>query len=269
MSARFLLIDGYNLLHAAGMAPSYIGPGDLLRCRGKLLHFLLSKLSAAEVAHTTVIFDARDPPPDRPARTVVAGLQVEFASPGGDADVAIGHWLERHPHPRQVTLISGDRALQRAARGVGAQFLASAAFLGQLERRRRSEGRTSSRRSDDDDKPSGAVSTAQAAYWMQVFGDVTVVEPSGDEPGPAAPASEASAAGPTSRAVARGRRRRRPKAGTGADKPRGNLPPDELAYWLTVFSDVPGAASERPARKSRLAELEEWLKEYERSGPSR
>ncbi len=89
MSAGILLIDGYNLLHAAGMGQSNYRPGDLLRCRMRLLRFLLSKLSAAEIKGTTVVFDARDPPPDRPAEVVVSGIRVLFANPGGDADVMI------------------------------------------------------------------------------------------------------------------------------------------------------------------------------------
>jgi len=57
MSAGLLLIDGYNLLYAAGMAQNDYRPGDLLRCRTALLRFLLGKLSAAEIKGTTVVFD--------------------------------------------------------------------------------------------------------------------------------------------------------------------------------------------------------------------
>ncbi len=117
MSAGILLIDGYNLLHAARMAQSSYRPGDLFRCRTRLLKFLLDKLSAAQIKATTVVFDARDPPPDRPAQIVVSGIRVLFANPGGDADVLIQNWLSRHPSPRRVSLVSSDRVLQRAARG--------------------------------------------------------------------------------------------------------------------------------------------------------
>ena len=115
MSAGILLIDGYNLLHAAGMGQKDYRPGDLLRCRTRLLKFLLGKLSAAEIHATTVVFDARDPPPDRPAQVVVSGIRILFANPGGDADELIRNWLAHHPTPRRVTLVSGDRELQRAA----------------------------------------------------------------------------------------------------------------------------------------------------------
>src|SRR5437868_5530965 len=100
MPARFLLIDGYNLLHAAGMGRSEYGPGDLQRCRERLLRYLAGKLSAAEIARATVVFDARDPPPDRPSRQTVRGIKVVFANPGGDADVVIQDWLSHHSSPK-------------------------------------------------------------------------------------------------------------------------------------------------------------------------
>src|SRR6516225_196667 len=121
MSAGILLIDGYNLLHAAGMAQSDYRPGDLLRCRTRLLRFLLSQLTAVEIKLTTVVFDARDPPPDRPAEVVVSGIRVLFAHAGGDADVMIQRWLEQHRSPKRVTLVTSDRMLQRAARSYGSK----------------------------------------------------------------------------------------------------------------------------------------------------
>src|SRR5262245_21426708 len=136
MSAGFLLIDGYNLMHAAGLAQSKYRPGDLLRIRTRLLKFLLSKLTPVEIKGTTVVFDARDPPPDRPAQVVISGIRILFANPGGDADVLIQNWLARHPAPRRVTLVSSDRVLQRAARSCRSTFIGSEAFVHDLEQRR-------------------------------------------------------------------------------------------------------------------------------------
>ena len=65
MATPFHIIDGYNLLHAAGLGRPTYGPGDLERCRNRLLSFLRTHLRAAERARTTVVFDARDAPPDR------------------------------------------------------------------------------------------------------------------------------------------------------------------------------------------------------------
>src|SRR5262245_40292108 len=170
MSAPTLLIDGYNLLHAAGMAQREYRPGDLLRCRTRLLRLLHCKLSAAEIKGTTVVFDARDPPPDRPAQVVVSGIRVLFASAGGDADALIQEWLFRHPAPRRVALVSSDRALQRAARSAGSNFLGSHEFLDDLDRRRgsRSTARGRSSRARDDEKPAHHASPSQTAYWLKI-----------------------------------------------------------------------------------------------------
>src|SRR5262245_10599644 len=232
MSAGILLIDGYNLLHAAAMVQRDYRPGDLLRCRTRLLKLLLGKLSAAEIQATTVVFDARDPPPDRPAQIVVSGIRVLFANPGGDADVLIQNWLSHHPSPRQVTLVSSDRALQRAARNSGAKFVGSEEFIGTLERRKGS--RTGPRRrlseSDDNSSRERRSSAGQVAYWLKVFGEVPIAEPDAEVQNEA---SAPKAVAPKPKAVpARSRRPRRSRQSRAEDlKSAGNVGGEELAYW--------------------------------------
>ncbi|MFO1022444.1 MAG: NYN domain-containing protein [Planctomycetales bacterium] len=62
MSSFSIIIDGYNLLHAAGFAKRRYGPGGLHKSRQQLLRFLLRSLSPAERDQTIVVFDARDRP---------------------------------------------------------------------------------------------------------------------------------------------------------------------------------------------------------------
>jgi predicted RNA-binding protein with PIN domain len=69
-----LLIDGYNLLYATGLLGPGIGPGGLERSRMALVNFLAASLEPAELAQTTVVFDApshgRTPRfPTRPSST--------------------------------------------------------------------------------------------------------------------------------------------------------------------------------------------------------
>lgn len=168
MPARFLLIDGYNLLYAAGMGRATYGPGDLQRCRGRLLRYLFAKLSPAETSRATVIFDARHPPPDLPSQQTISGLKVMFANPGGDADVAITNFLDHHSAPRQLTLVSSDHQLQRAARRCGSKFVDSDVFFEQLEHRHRRTPKAA----QFDPKEDGKLSPAQVAYWMKIFGDI-------------------------------------------------------------------------------------------------
>jgi len=264
-SKMFVLVDGYNLLHAAGMAQSVYRPGDLLRCRTRLLKFLLAKLSAAEIKAATIVFDARDPPPDRPAQVVVSGLKVLFANPGGDADVLIQEWLSRHPTPRRVTLVSSDRELQRAARGCGSKFIGSGDFFHDLERRRSSAGRRtgSTPGGDTEEKPAAHLTASQTAYWLKVFGDVPLVdsEPVADLPVPA-PAAAASNPTPVSPVTRKARRAQRQPLRDNS-KPAGIADEEELAYWMNVFGELPADSASRSADELRVADLESWLKRYE------
>lgn len=272
MSAGILLIDGYNLMHAAGMAQRDYKPGELFKCRTKLLRFLLGKLSAAEVREATVVFDARDPPPDRPAQVVISGLKVLFANPGGDADVLIQQWLARHPSPQRVTLVSSDRVLQRAARGCRSKFLGSDEFLHDLERRRTPRGRSDSSPANslrsppfDDSKPAAHLSASQTAYWLKIFGDLPVVTAEEDahaaSPAPKAPAQPKSA------------KRAKPPAASPRkswshdSRPVEKVAADEATYWLQVFGETPTGPNDSSPEELRLADLENWLKEFQAGNP--
>ena len=174
MSARFLIIDGYNLLHAAGMAQRDYAQGDLQRCRTRLIRFLMSKLSPAELNRATLVFDARVPPPDRPSEFRISGMCVLFANPGGDADEMIENLLASHSSPSRVTLISSDRRLQTAARRRHARPVASETFFDQMSERERPapRGELSGKDPYDDIKQGPALTTGEVAIWQKVFGDI-------------------------------------------------------------------------------------------------
>ncbi|HTI50084.1 MAG TPA: NYN domain-containing protein [Planctomycetaceae bacterium] len=265
MPARFLLIDGYNLLHAAGMARRDYGPGDLQRCRERLLRYLAQKLSAAEIARATVIFDARDPPPDRPAQQVFRNIKVLFANPGGDADVVIQEWLADHSAPKRVTLVSSDHVLQRAARRHRAEFIDSEAFVERLERRRdRSTSAGSGQREGDETKPSGGLSAAETAHWMKIFGELSAIaDREANATGPVATGEIDNS--PTSGKMepARAKRGKRAKSKSNA-KPGAQVSSDDVAYWLEVFGDIPEARDLARGRSLSQADLERWLAEFER-----
>ena len=114
MGTQFLLIDGYNLLHAAGLAHDRYGPGQFEKCRNQLLQEIADRLSEAQRERTTVIFDAQDAPPDIPAVQKFARISVVF-SVGSDADTMIEAMLESHASPRQILVVSSDHRLQKAA----------------------------------------------------------------------------------------------------------------------------------------------------------
>ncbi len=173
MAAKLLIIDGYNLLHAAGWAQPSYRPGELEACRTRLLRFLNEQLSELEAVRTTVVFDARHPPIAAP-RFITHGLvRVLFASPHGDADRTIEEMLESAENPRSVTLVSGDRRLQLAADAQHCHYVSSVEFIDSLQERQ-------CRQSDVvaglnlSEKPQAVTDASELNLWLRVFGDVSI-----------------------------------------------------------------------------------------------
>ena len=175
MSARFLIIDGYNLMHAAGLAKARYGPKDLQRCREKLIQLLLKHLQADEIARATLVFDATQPPPDAVHEQFVQGLAVFFATSPGDADEFIERWLHHHHAPSHVTMISSDHRLHRAAKRHHALPIDSEQFVEELLRRKPSAGSNAKQlgaKPAVDPKTTRRLTTEEVDSWLTEFGDI-------------------------------------------------------------------------------------------------
>ena len=176
MALPFLLIDGYNLLHAAGMARRRYGPGDLARCRSELLNHLLIHLPDAQRERTTIVFDARAAPADLSRSTDLHGMRVVFADAGGDADTHLEELLAGHSAPRLVLMVSSDHRLQKAARRRRARFVDSEVFHARLEsqgpRPESDPSESDPRGRRDDPKHGGVISEKETAAWLEEFGSI-------------------------------------------------------------------------------------------------
>ncbi|HJT34179.1 MAG TPA: NYN domain-containing protein [Pirellulales bacterium] len=111
-----LLIDGYNLMHAAGIIGRGVGPGGLERSRLALLNFVAESLDEDQRVAATVVFDARGAPHGLPATLLHRGLTVRFAAGYEEADELIEELIRAESAPRRLTVVSTDHRLQRAAR---------------------------------------------------------------------------------------------------------------------------------------------------------
>lgn len=162
-----LLIDGYNLIHAAGILGHGVGPNSLERARRALLNVLAESLPPEERMRTVVVFDAAEAPPGLPRRLKYRDLRVKFASEHEDADALIEELIARDSAPKKLTVVSSDHRVQRAARRRRARHSDSDVWFAELLRRRHEHTETSD--AEDDAKPLGPLSEHEVQYWLHHF----------------------------------------------------------------------------------------------------
>ena len=129
VATLYLIIDGYNLMHAAGIARRSYGPGDLERCRTQLNRLLKDLLGRDAISRASVVYDAFDSTSDANRSQDQGGLHVLFAPKGTDADTEIERLLNQHSSPKQVLVVSSDHRLHKAARRRKAACVDSEEFL--------------------------------------------------------------------------------------------------------------------------------------------
>lgn len=161
-----LIIDGYNLIHAANIVGRGRGPRSLERSRQALLDALTSSLEAPELARTTVVFDAQDAPPGLARTFEHRGLRVRFAARYADADSLIEELIRADSAPRSLTVVSSDHRLQRAARKRRAKAIDSDVwFAGLIARRRRGNVEAAPPKAKRDPK----LTPTEVDYWLDQF----------------------------------------------------------------------------------------------------
>ena len=111
-----ILIDGYNLLYAAGIIPAGSEQGSLESARRELFDFLFCSLKADERQQTTIVFDARKAPPGLPHQVTFRGLQILFAHDHDEADDLIEELIRADHVPRKLVVVSSDHRIQREIR---------------------------------------------------------------------------------------------------------------------------------------------------------
>lgn len=176
MATPFLLIDGYNLLHAAGLARVRYGPGDLERARQRLLAMLTEKLTVAEQLRCTVVFDAVEAPAGASRESRFRELRVLFAQPGGDADTLIEELIDQHPAAKQLVVVSGDHRLHKAARRRSATPIDSDPFWEQLRQQPDQRLGLTPPPTAPVKHPSETVVNPDTAAWLAEFGAISVDE---------------------------------------------------------------------------------------------
>ena len=111
----WILIDGYNLLHASGVFGSG-GRTPLESSREALLDWLGEVLDDAQRPRTTIVFDAREAPPGLPRSGQKHGMRICFSPRDCEADELLEELIREHSSPRSLVVVSSDHRIHRAAR---------------------------------------------------------------------------------------------------------------------------------------------------------
>jgi len=171
-----LLIDGYNIV--APVAPPSRGADDrwLERERMLLINRLTKHLDNNLRRRTCVVFDAANPPRDRPHQFEVEGIDVRFAVGYPEADDLIEELIAAHPAPKTLAVVSSDQRIQTAASRRGCKPFESQSWLDNLlegkvqlaivRRGRAGQGSGEPR----EDKPSTVLGDDDVEDWMREFG---------------------------------------------------------------------------------------------------
>ena len=156
------LIDGYNLMHAVGLASRSLPAGRLDRARTRFLDWL-ADAAAGRAGSLRVVFDAGKVTTHSPER-VHRGVRVLFAT-GRTADELIEELVEDEPRPALLTVVSNDGQVRESGRRRGCGVFECEEFVDWLIAERGPEAV----REPGPEKPVPEVSAAEQAAWLAAF----------------------------------------------------------------------------------------------------
>lgn len=163
-----ILIDGYNLMYAAGIDGGGRGPGGLQRSRSALIRFVAAALTDRDRSTTVIVFDAAGAPPGLPATIAYDGLTVRFAKGYADADELLEELIAADHAPRRLTVVSSDHRVQRAAKRRRAKAVDSDVWYEEMQRHRAT---SPSSEGLDLAKPTSGTD-AEVQFWLsRIVGD--------------------------------------------------------------------------------------------------
>lgn len=243
-----LLIDGYNLMHAAGFARERYGPRDLERQRERFLGWLWRRVPPNLRDRTVIVFDAGGTDAQYVGQGTHRELRLLYSPQGREADDVIEELIDRHPAPKQLQVVSSDHRLHKAARRRRATCLDSEAFVGLMARIIR-QARERQRELEEQSKPSGELAE-ETQEWLAVFAEADELLASAIEADDAVK-TERPPHSPPAPAITS-------EPARGVDAPSETTEPgttlpgapgidaDELAFWEARIQELLEPASRRP-----------------------
>lgn len=170
-----LIIDGYNLLYAAGLVGSVDGEGSFEGERRAMLDALLEVIDPKELTQTVVVFDSAKAPPGLPRVYNHHQITVRFATGYADADEMIEELIQEHHAPKRLTVVSSDHRVQRAARRRKAKAIDSDSWYRLMRQTRARRREEEAKKPPLPKRPSApAIPESEVSEWVEFFGKIDV-----------------------------------------------------------------------------------------------
>ena len=132
MKCRWLIIDGYSLVHRDPETRS-LPATNLMLSRERTVRKLES-VAGALAERVTVVFDGQGE--QAGSEDVVAGFQVVYSTSGMTADSVIERLVHAHAQPGEILVVTSDRRERETVMAAGADTISCGDFLDLCERTR-------------------------------------------------------------------------------------------------------------------------------------
>lgn len=160
-----VLIDGYNLMHALGLASRAMPPAEFEKARLRFLNWLADLPIAKTNARIWVVFDAQQ---GAGPSSLQRHRRVEFEyAMGQTADDRIEELLQLEADLKDWRVVSNDGRVRLAASRAGARPLSSEQFLDLANSPPKPTGKQGR-----GEKPIASLSAADSAELLEVFQQV-------------------------------------------------------------------------------------------------
>ena len=156
------LIDGYNLLHAIGLARTYGGRAGWDRARAQLLDWLADR-HGSTATDVTVALDAQNARGPATISEVHRGLRV-MRKLGRSADDLIEDLVTSESSPPTLTVVSNDARVRTAAARRGCPYLKCGEYVDSLMSPARAVATSAPAEKDESATPE------EMAAWQKAFG---------------------------------------------------------------------------------------------------
>jgi uncharacterized protein len=169
------LIDGYNVMHAAGRLGPKLSREGFRRARRRFLDEISAALGPERAGRTTVVFDASIHPGDFALDATYRGLGILFALGDENADARIEEIIAAHASPRTLTVVSSDRRIRQAAARRRAKVLTADQFwelIDDLKERGGQDAGPRKQRTPDLEDRHQPIDPAESALWLETFREV-------------------------------------------------------------------------------------------------